>query len=162
MGLPLEFPHGFEEYCIWSAAQRSGNAAGYSENEGFLTRQSSVQQNDYNSPCHAQNGFRQKYLPLLSTASCLSASQRKWLRRADRSSIVVSILTARKSVVNFAIMGPDHHVDAPIGEESEWSAKIAAWSPEERRQQEKKLVRKIDARLLPILFIMYILNYVDR
>ncbi|RMY23738.1 hypothetical protein D0867_01849 [Hortaea werneckii] len=59
-------------------------------------------------------------------------------------------------------MGPDHHFDAPIGEESEWSAKIAAWSPEERRQQEKKLVRKIDVRLLPILFIMYILNYVDR
>ncbi|RMY67731.1 hypothetical protein D0863_07603 [Hortaea werneckii] len=59
-------------------------------------------------------------------------------------------------------MGPDHHFDAPIGDESEWSAKIAAWSPEERRQQEKKLVRKIDARLLTILFIMYILNYVDR
>ncbi|KAI7153240.1 major facilitator superfamily transporter [Hortaea werneckii] len=59
-------------------------------------------------------------------------------------------------------MGPDHHFDAPIGDESEWSAKIAAWSPEERRQQEKKLVRKIDVRLLPILFIMYILNYVDR
>ncbi|RMY15276.1 hypothetical protein D0868_00990 [Hortaea werneckii] len=59
-------------------------------------------------------------------------------------------------------MGPDHHFDAPIGEESEWSAKIAAWPPEERRQQGKKLVRKIDVRLLPILFIMYILNYVDR
>ncbi|KAI7544281.1 hypothetical protein KC331_g6905, partial [Hortaea werneckii] len=59
-------------------------------------------------------------------------------------------------------MGPDHHFDAPIGDESGWSAKIAAWSPEERRQQGKKLVRKIDVRLLPILFIMYILNYVDR
>lgn len=72
------------------------------------------------------------------------------------------ILTARKPAVDFAVMGPDHHFDAPIGEESEWSAKIAAWSPEERRQKEKKLVRKIDVRLLPILFIMYILNYVDR
>lgn len=28
--------------------------------------------------------------------------------------------------------------------------------------EEKKLVRKIDAYLMPILWIMYILNYVDR
>ncbi|GAB7362469.1 hypothetical protein MBLNU230_g2791t1 [Neophaeotheca triangularis] len=59
-------------------------------------------------------------------------------------------------------MGPDHHFDAPMTQEVEWSSKIAAWSPEERRHREKKLVRKIDLRLLPILFIMYILNYVDR
>lgn len=59
-------------------------------------------------------------------------------------------------------MAPDHHFDAPISEEVEWSARIAAWSPEERRKAEKKLVRRIDLRLLPILFIMYILNYVDR
>lgn len=29
-------------------------------------------------------------------------------------------------------------------------------------EAEKKLVRKIDIRLIPILWIMYILNYVDR
>lgn len=28
--------------------------------------------------------------------------------------------------------------------------------------EEKKLLRKIDLRLMPILWIMYILNYVDR
>ena len=28
--------------------------------------------------------------------------------------------------------------------------------------EEKKLVRKIDAYLMPILWVMYILNYVDR
>lgn len=29
-------------------------------------------------------------------------------------------------------------------------------------EAEKKLVRKIDIRLMPILFIMYIMNYIDR
>lgn len=32
------------------------------------------------------------------------------------------------------------------------------WSPEE----EKKLVRKIDMRLLPMIWIMYLLSYMDR
>lgn len=32
------------------------------------------------------------------------------------------------------------------------------WSPE----TERALVRKIDLRILPILIVMYILNYVDR
>ncbi|UDD56780.1 hypothetical protein AFCA_004305 [Aspergillus flavus] len=36
------------------------------------------------------------------------------------------------------------------------------WSPEERRQREKALVRKIDTRLLIIMLVMYILNYLDR
>ena len=36
------------------------------------------------------------------------------------------------------------------------------WSPEERRQREKVLVRKIDTRLLIIMLVMYILNYLDR
>lgn len=33
---------------------------------------------------------------------------------------------------------------------------------EEREAMEKKLVRKIDARLLIMLVVMYILNYLDR
>ncbi|CAK1361795.1 putative transporter [Cercospora beticola] len=39
---------------------------------------------------------------------------------------------------------------------------VQAMSPEERAIREKKLRRKIDARLLPPVIIMYILNYLDR
>jgi len=35
-------------------------------------------------------------------------------------------------------------------------------SKDEIRMLEKKLVRRIDLRLLPILVVMYILNYLDR
>lgn len=35
-------------------------------------------------------------------------------------------------------------------------------SEEERRLLEKKLVRRIDLRLLPMLVLMYIMNYLDR
>ncbi|KAK0385988.1 hypothetical protein NLU13_5705 [Sarocladium strictum] len=35
-------------------------------------------------------------------------------------------------------------------------------TPEERAEREKKLVRKIDLRLLPMIILMYILNYIDR
>ncbi|KAF7861440.1 hypothetical protein EAF04_008005 [Stromatinia cepivora] len=41
----------------------------------------------------------------------------------------------------------------------EW---IAALSPEERLSIESKLKRKIDIRLLPMVIIMYIMNYLDR
>ncbi|KKK19201.1 MFS transporter [Aspergillus rambellii] len=39
---------------------------------------------------------------------------------------------------------------------------VASLSPEERAMAEKALVRKIDIRLLPMIIIMYILNYLDR
>ncbi|KAJ9297181.1 hypothetical protein DTO271G3_4474 [Paecilomyces variotii] len=39
---------------------------------------------------------------------------------------------------------------------------VAGLSPEEREHAEKRLVRKIDTRLLPIVILMYILNYLDR
>jgi len=39
---------------------------------------------------------------------------------------------------------------------------VARLSHEERTAAEKALVRKIDLRLLPMLVIMYILNYLDR
>ncbi|KAI1122883.1 major facilitator superfamily domain-containing protein [Nemania abortiva] len=39
---------------------------------------------------------------------------------------------------------------------------IARLSPEERIALEKRLVRRIDLRLLPMIIIMYILNYIDR
>ena len=35
-------------------------------------------------------------------------------------------------------------------------------SQEERFRLERKLVRKIDIRLLPMLILMYIMNYIDR
>ncbi|KAI1811403.1 major facilitator superfamily domain-containing protein [Poronia punctata] len=39
---------------------------------------------------------------------------------------------------------------------------IARLTPEQRIEVEKRLVRKIDWRLLPMIIIMYILNYIDR
>ncbi|KAI0394279.1 MFS general substrate transporter [Xylariaceae sp. FL0594] len=39
---------------------------------------------------------------------------------------------------------------------------IARLTPEQRIELEKRLVRKIDWRLLPMIIIMYILNYIDR
>lgn len=41
----------------------------------------------------------------------------------------------------------------------EW---IAALTPEERAEMESKLKRKIDIRLLPMIILMYIMNYLDR
>lgn len=39
---------------------------------------------------------------------------------------------------------------------------IRAYTPEQRAEVEKKLRRKIDVRLLPMIILMYILNYIDR
>ncbi|KAI1270191.1 MFS general substrate transporter [Xylariaceae sp. FL1019] len=39
---------------------------------------------------------------------------------------------------------------------------IARLSPEERIELEKRLVRRIDLRLMPMIILMYILNYIDR
>ncbi|KAI5927454.1 major facilitator superfamily domain-containing protein [Camillea tinctor] len=39
---------------------------------------------------------------------------------------------------------------------------IARLTPEQRLELEKRLVKKIDVRLLPMLVLMYILNYIDR
>lgn len=41
-------------------------------------------------------------------------------------------------------------------------ASVARLSPEERADAERALVRKIDFRLLPMIILMYILNYLDR
>lgn len=41
-------------------------------------------------------------------------------------------------------------------------ASVAHLSPEERAVAERALVRKIDLRLLPMMVIMYIMNYLDR
>ncbi|KAI8629922.1 major facilitator superfamily domain-containing protein [Xylariaceae sp. FL1651] len=39
---------------------------------------------------------------------------------------------------------------------------IARLTPDQRIELEKRLVRKVDLRLLPMIIIMYILNYIDR
>ncbi|KAJ5488399.1 Major facilitator superfamily domain general substrate transporter [Penicillium expansum] len=46
--------------------------------------------------------------------------------------------------------------------QKEAPAYVANLTPEERRKAEKALVRKIDMRLLPMIIVMYILNYLDR
>lgn len=55
----------------------------------------------------------------------------------------------------------DHTGDIKIADErslSQQDGTTRSWSPE----AERKLVRKVDLRILPMLIIMYILNYVDR
>lgn len=39
---------------------------------------------------------------------------------------------------------------------------VRSLRPDERAQAEKKLVRKIDLRLIPMVIIMYVMNYLDR
>lgn len=39
---------------------------------------------------------------------------------------------------------------------------IRQMTAEEREYLEKKLIRKIDLRILPMIVLMYIMNYIDR
>lgn len=39
---------------------------------------------------------------------------------------------------------------------------IRNWTPEERHAAEKRLKTKIDLRLMPMIILMYIMNYLDR
>lgn len=48
------------------------------------------------------------------------------------------------------------------GRRREAPALVRNLSKEERRQLELALVRKIDFRLMPMVILMYILNYLDR
>lgn len=55
----------------------------------------------------------------------------------------------------------DRTEDIKVADErslSQHDGTTRSWSPE----AERKLVRKVDLRILPMLIIMYILNYVDR
>lgn len=62
----------------------------------------------------------------------------------------------------------EHHeidetsVAAELTDSQKEIAIVAALSDEEYTLAEKKLVRKIDMRLLPTLFILLVLNYLDR
>ena len=50
-----------------------------------------------------------------------------------------------------------HRVDASLAPEL-----VRALTSDERRVLERRLIRKIDLRLLPMLILMYIMNYLDR
>jgi hypothetical protein len=52
----------------------------------------------------------------------------------------------------------EHHEQ--VGISQELSDALSSYTP--GSPEEKKLVKKIDLFLMPILWIMYILNYVDR
>ncbi|KAL3447232.1 major facilitator superfamily domain-containing protein [Aspergillus insuetus] len=47
-------------------------------------------------------------------------------------------------------------------EEVAYASVVNSWTSEERAERERKFVRKIDVRLLPILMVMYVMNYIDR
>ncbi|KAH8669378.1 major facilitator superfamily domain-containing protein [Ilyonectria robusta] len=52
---------------------------------------------------------------------------------------------------------PDHNSDLSV-----WTSRFNSQSPEWRSDFEKKLLRKVDLRLMPTLVIMYLLNFLDR
>jgi len=52
--------------------------------------------------------------------------------------------------------------DDALNKKSRAPEGIRMLSPEQRQKAEKALVRKIDFRLLPMIVLMYILNYLDR
>ena len=50
----------------------------------------------------------------------------------------------------------------PVTTSTELPSLLRDLSEDELRSLEKKLVRKIDTRLLPTLIVIYIMNYLDR
>lgn len=48
------------------------------------------------------------------------------------------------------------HSSAPKGEDP-----INHWTPDERVKAEQKLVRKLDFRLMPMMIVIFIMNYID-
>ncbi|KAL4925933.1 uncharacterized protein BDV17DRAFT_294056 [Aspergillus undulatus] len=43
----------------------------------------------------------------------------------------------------------------------DYVAVVRQWPEEERVEKEKKFLQKIDMRLLPILMVMHVMNYID-
>ena len=66
--------------------------------------------------------------------------------------------TPKASIANVEVIA---NADKP-NPRKEAPAYVAALDPDERQRAEARLVRKIDFRLLPVLVVMYILNYLDR
>jgi hypothetical protein len=76
-------------------------------------------------------------------------------------------------------MGSAEQAGLQAPEEVAYASVVNSWTPEERTERERKFVRKIDVRLLPILvrtlqyphiqrnansgqMVMYVMNYIDR
>lgn len=57
--------------------------------------------------------------------------------------------------------GDRANIDAPVLK-FEAPELVRDLSPEERHELEAKLKRKIDLRLMPMVILMYIMNYLDR
>ncbi|QRW21161.1 major facilitator superfamily transporter [Rhizoctonia solani] len=55
------------------------------------------------------------------------------------------------------------HIDHPSSSQhSVDKDAINHWTPDERARAEKKLVRKLDSRLMPTMILIFIMNYIDR
>lgn len=75
---------------------------------------------------------------------------------SDRRSASVSSNYEKKDAAIF------HENTVPIHAGPQLPELLQGLSEDERSVLEKKLVRRIDLRLLPLLVIMYIMNYLDR
>lgn len=61
------------------------------------------------------------------------------------------------------LRGAHDHVDEPIAKEGRDEVSSAnAMSEEEFAAHEKKLVRKLDFTLVPMVWLLYLFNYLDR
>lgn len=54
------------------------------------------------------------------------------------------------------------HEESAIRRGLQMPAILAAMTPEQRAEAEVRLRRRIDRRLMPMVIVMYILNYIDR
>ncbi|CEL60056.1 putative transporter C1683,12 OS=Schizosaccharomyces pombe (strain 972 / ATCC 24843) GN=SPBC1683.12 PE=3 SV=1 [Rhizoctonia solani AG-1 IB] len=55
------------------------------------------------------------------------------------------------------------HIDHPASpQKSHGDDAINHWTPDERARAERKLVRKLDCRLMPTMIVIFIMNYIDR
>jgi hypothetical protein len=54
------------------------------------------------------------------------------------------------------------NIAVPVSRRFEAPEFIRNWTPEERQHAEKRLKAKIDLRLMPMIILMYIMNYLDR
>lgn len=63
---------------------------------------------------------------------------------------------------SFSLSPPMSNGDIKVAEEGLASQHIEGPKPDWDPEAERRLVRKMDLRILPMLILMYILNYVDR
>jgi len=54
------------------------------------------------------------------------------------------------------------HLGQMGAQHSEQLAEILSWSPEKRAEAERKLLRKMDIRLIPWMTLLYLMSFLDR